>query len=148
MSGGESVGADARPGWVYCISNPTMPGLVKIGTTSNSVEARMRQLDTTGVARPFEIVEAWLSPDARGDEARAHNILDRYRVRENREWFRIDERTVRRKLAPLFDGSRARWTTSQPRGDLRAYVDGFVRTLGWISLVLLTMIAIALVLQR
>ena len=40
---------------VYVLSNEAMPGLVKIGkTTQNSVDNRISQLYTTGVPFPFK----------------------------------------------------------------------------------------------
>jgi hypothetical protein len=77
------------PGWIYCICNDSMPDLVKIGLTRNNVEERMRQLDTTGVATPFKIVHQWLSADIARDERNLHQLLDSFRVRSNREWFRV-----------------------------------------------------------
>jgi len=48
-------------GIVYVLTNPTMPGLVKIGKTSrDSVMARLSELYTTGVPLPFECV-CWKS---------------------------------------------------------------------------------------
>ncbi len=42
-------------GIVYLLTNPVMPGLVKIGmTTQEDIERRMRELYTTGVPVPFE----------------------------------------------------------------------------------------------
>ena len=42
-------------GIVYVLTNPCMPGIVKIGMTERkNVEARMKELYTTGVPLPFE----------------------------------------------------------------------------------------------
>ena len=42
-------------GIVYLLTNPVMPGLVKIGmTTQQEVDKRMKELYTTGVPVPFE----------------------------------------------------------------------------------------------
>lgn len=42
-------------GIVYLLTNPVMPGLVKIGMTAQKdIEKRMRELYTTGVPVPFE----------------------------------------------------------------------------------------------
>lgn len=82
------------PGWIYCLRNPSIPNQLKIGLTTQAVENRMQQLDTTGVATPFEVVQKWLTSDVRRDEAAIHRMLVKYRTRTNREWFSIpDERT-------------------------------------------------------
>ena len=42
-------------GIVYVLTNPAMPGLVKIGMTSrNNIDERMKELYGTGVPVPFE----------------------------------------------------------------------------------------------
>lgn len=42
-------------GIVYLLTNPVMPGLVKIGMTlRDEIDARMKELYTTGVPLPFE----------------------------------------------------------------------------------------------
>lgn len=79
------------PGWIYCIRNPSIPNQLKIGLTTQAVESRMKQLDTTGVATPFELVQKWLTGDVRRDEAAIHKMLSKYRTRSNREWFSIPE---------------------------------------------------------
>ena len=44
---------------VYVLTNPAMPGIVKIGMTDNpDVQLRMGQLYTTGVPLPFDCVIA------------------------------------------------------------------------------------------
>ena len=48
-------------GIVYVVTNPAMPGLVKIGHTGQTIEQRLRDLDKTGTAIPFECVAAWSS---------------------------------------------------------------------------------------
>ena len=40
---------------IYILTNPSMPGLIKVGITGQAdVESRMKQLYTTGVPVPFE----------------------------------------------------------------------------------------------
>ena len=51
-------GQPYMPNIVYVLTNPAMPGMVKIGMTDQEVQLRMRQLYTTGVPLPFECVIA------------------------------------------------------------------------------------------
>lgn len=60
---------ERQAGWIYCLSNPSMPGVVKIGLTTNTVEERVKQLDTTGVPSAFKIEHRWQSEDVRQDES-------------------------------------------------------------------------------
>ena len=96
-----------QPGWIYCLANQSIPNQVKIGFTTQSVESRMRQLDTTGVATPFILLKKWLSPDVRRDEATIHRLLAKYRTRSNREWFNIDN-AHHEKLIARLDGYMVR----------------------------------------
>ena len=36
-------------GWIYCMSNRSMPGLLKVGQTKNCPTLRAEKLQTTGV---------------------------------------------------------------------------------------------------
>ena len=40
-------------GVIYCLQNPAMPDLVKIGKTSIDIEPRLRSLDNTSIPLPF-----------------------------------------------------------------------------------------------
>ena len=63
-----------------------MPETIKIGITGN-LEQRMKQLDNTSVALPFECYYAVEVPDATVIEKKMHQGLDDYRIRNNREFF-------------------------------------------------------------
>lgn len=78
-------------GYVYILRNPSMPGIVKIGKTTRSVEQRCNELWQTGVPTPFEIVHSVTSPDCHGLEAWIHSILPDLRVSGSREFFRMSE---------------------------------------------------------
>jgi hypothetical protein len=76
---------------IYLLSNPAMPGIIKIGNTSqNDVQSRMAQLYTTGVPVPFECVYAAEVPDAIALERALHNAFAPQRVNPRREFFQID----------------------------------------------------------
>ena len=74
---------------MYVITNPAMPGLVKIGKTNQLIEQRLRTLDVTGVPVPFECVAAWEFADADGVEKSLHQAFADRRVRNSREFFRV-----------------------------------------------------------
>ena len=79
-------------GIVYLLTNPVMPGLVKIGMTAQKdIEKRMRELYTTGVPVPFECQFA--CKVKKGDcgkiEKALHTAFAPQRVNANREFFRI-----------------------------------------------------------
>ena len=79
-------------GIVYLLTNPVMPGLVKIGmTTQKDIEKRMRELYTTGVPVPFECQFACKvkKGDCAKIEKALHAAFAPQRVNANREFFRI-----------------------------------------------------------
>ena len=42
-------------GYIYILSNPSMANLYKVGLTTNSVNQRIQELNSTGVPRPFKL---------------------------------------------------------------------------------------------
>lgn len=76
-------------GWVYVITNESMPGLVKVGVTKNRPEERAKELDETGSPTPYKVETAFLFSEAAEQvEKQAHALLADVRVRGNREWFK------------------------------------------------------------
>ena len=78
-------------GWIYCLSNISMPGLVKIGITNSSPKERAVKLHTTGVPTPFKIEIAKRVDDYINKEKFLHKILEKYslRISPKREFFKI-----------------------------------------------------------
>jgi len=80
-------------GIIYILSNPAMPGLVKIGKTSN-LESRMRSLYNSGVPLPFRCVYAKRVKNYSYIEKKLHSGFAGIRENKNREFFRIPEEQV------------------------------------------------------
>lgn len=80
---------------VYVLTNPAMPGLVKIGmTTQLEVEERMKQLYGTGVPVPFDCAFACQVKDANEVEKALHFAFGTGRINPNREFFKIEPERV------------------------------------------------------
>lgn len=77
-------------GFLYIARNDAMPGLLKIGRTERIPDTRMSELFSTGVPEPFEIIYYALTSNAKADEVKVHQVLSRFRHRENREFFAIE----------------------------------------------------------
>jgi hypothetical protein len=87
--------ADNSSQIVYVLTNPAMPGLVKIGkTTQLEVEERMKQLYGTGVPVPFDCAFACQVKDAGEVEKALHFAFGNTRVNPNREFFKIEAERV------------------------------------------------------
>ena len=90
-------GEAAMANIVYVLTNPAMPGLVKIGMTDrDDVQRRMSDLYTTGVPLPFECVAARAIEDreALEIEKALHTAFGPNRVNSSREFFEIDPEQV------------------------------------------------------
>lgn len=76
-------------GFVYILTNPSMPGLVKIGKTIRSVEGRAHELYQTGVPSPFKVEYYVQAPDCHELELTVHRRLSGKRASDAREFFAL-----------------------------------------------------------
>ena len=82
---------------VYVLTNPAMPGIVKIGMTDQSdVQLRMGQLYTTGVPFPFDCVIAReiVDREAVEIESALHTAFGPHRLNPSREFFQLEPEQV------------------------------------------------------
>lgn len=76
-------------GFVYVLSNRSMPGMVKIGKTTRDPRTRAGELFASGVPTPF-IIEATIeTPNITETELTVHRILGAHRVNKKREFFHV-----------------------------------------------------------
>lgn len=78
----------SKNGYVYILSNESMPGIVKIGKSKHGGRHRAEQLYNTGVPTPFYLEFEIYCEDAGYIESASHDALDKSRVSEAREFFR------------------------------------------------------------
>jgi hypothetical protein len=80
---------------VYVLTNEAMPGLVKIGLTTDVVESRIKQLNSaTGVPLPFECHFAAEVDNCEKLEKLLHQLFSEHRINPKREFFKIDPEKV------------------------------------------------------
>ena len=79
----------AEKGFVYVFTNDYMPGVVKIGYTTQSIKERLKELDKTGTPWPFRCHFAIETERYKEIEKLAHEAFAGYRLRESREFFKI-----------------------------------------------------------
>ena len=85
------------PDIVYVLTNPAMPGFVKIGyTTQDDVQTRMRQLHSTGVPEPFKCAMAVQVREgyAKTLEKALHTAFAPDQGNASREFFKMDPERV------------------------------------------------------
>ena len=78
---------------VYVLTNPAMPGIVKIGKTNrDDPRVRMNELYSTGVPLPFECAIAIDTDDEQAAdlEKALHTAFAPYRLNSSREFFEIE----------------------------------------------------------
>lgn len=76
-------------GFIYILSNPSMPSIYKVGLTTNSVRQRIQELNSTGVPKSFELVKKY---EIREDkllsvERLAHRKLKTNELHHGKEFF-------------------------------------------------------------
>ena len=86
------------PEFVYILTNPTIPDLVKIGRTGN-LEERLKSLSShPGVPVPFECYCCCEVENGLDVEKRLHFGLGDHRINPKREFFRINPERVKMLL--------------------------------------------------
>lgn len=79
------------PGYIYVLSNPSMPGIVKIGRTSRDPNTRLRELNSaTGVPVPFKLEYAARTYWPTASEKFIHQSINGLRLNSKREFFKMN----------------------------------------------------------
>lgn len=127
---------DRQPkrGTVYVLTNPSIPGQVKIGATERTAEHRRHELSrATGVSTEFEIAFEATFEDVWRAERTAHEHLAHCRVNGNREFFRCDPADaikVLRHLASLESHDRGAIEQLKKQGVSMLFgIDGEIKDL-------------------
>ena len=95
-------------GYLYCFSNESMPGILKIGMTERTPEIRLNEANSSDTWRPptpykIEFAKKVLNPKQK--EATLHNLLSQYteRINPKREFFRVSLEEIK-TFFELIDG--------------------------------------------
>ena len=76
-------------GYIYVLSNPSMPDVYKIGRSINGGITRAKSIySATGVPERFSVEFEILVENAPEVELLVHEALEKYRVNKDREFFR------------------------------------------------------------
>jgi hypothetical protein len=101
---------------VYILTNPGMPGLVKVGkNTTGDLALRIRQLYQTGVPAPFDLYFAAEVHDADFVEDCIFQAFDFFRENPRREFLRVDPENVK---AALMIGMVREITLDEEQGEV------------------------------
>ncbi len=108
---------------IYILTNECMPGLVKIGRTSTSLQQRMRDLFKTSVPYPFECFFAAWVENAAFVEKQLHFAFGEQRVPSNREFFHVDPNRVKAVLELVSVEEITQQVESEMTSELKAFTD-------------------------
>ena len=112
-------------GFVYVMTNASMPGIVKIGKTERLPAVRARELFTTGVPVPFKVEFAIFSTDACQLELAVHDELEDFQVSRIREFFRLESSEAIEHILTVylhdFDKNVVPFDLTLDTGDLARY---------------------------
>ena len=76
-------------GFTYVLSNPAMPGMVKVGYTTAQAEGLDKELNSAAVPLPYAVEFGAVTSFPVEVKARAHQMLDWHRVSKDREFFQV-----------------------------------------------------------
>jgi hypothetical protein len=84
-------------GYIYCMSNPSMPGIFKVGVTKRTIEDRLKEAnkpDTWKAPTKFVVEFAKYVNNPFSQETIIHNNLYKYRITDSHEFFRADIKII------------------------------------------------------
>ncbi|MBO9428494.1 GIY-YIG nuclease family protein [Sulfitobacter sp. R18_1] len=91
-------------GYVYILTNPSFPGLLKIGMTTRTPAVRARELSSaTGVPTPFKVIFSSRTRNPKRVEALVHRALYKRRVNRNREFFKMTPEAAKKTIVKFSD---------------------------------------------
>jgi len=83
------MGKHAASGFIYMMTNPSMPNRVKIGLTTDLERRRKELSKPTAIPEPFSIYRAFSVNNMELAEKICHECLSSIRVNSRREFFDI-----------------------------------------------------------
>lgn len=96
--------AHSKAGWLYVITSPSLPGLVKLGATRRlNPTIRVKELSSSSLPEPFHAHCFVFSDDCFELESQIHKYFDKERVNPDREFFRIEPKEAIDVLKEIFN---------------------------------------------
>lgn len=94
----------SKAGWLYVISSPSLPGLVKLGATRRlNPTIRVKELSSSSLPEPFHAHCFVFSDDCFELENNIHKYFNKERVNPDREFFRIEPKEAIDVLKEIFN---------------------------------------------
>jgi hypothetical protein len=110
-------------GFVYIISNPSLPGLVKVGYSMKDPGFRVKNdFDPAGLPDDYVIEYFALVDDPRDVEGRVHDILKSQNCHHKKEWFRAAPIEVVSVLRGVADNIFWEYDEKLPSPELQKFI--------------------------
>ena len=94
----------SKAGWLYVITSPSLPGLVKLGCTRRlNPTLRVRELSSSSLPEPYHAHCFVFSDDCFELESQIHKYFGKERVNPDREFFRIEPKEAIDVLKEIFN---------------------------------------------
>lgn len=94
----------SKAGWLYVITSPSLPGLVKLGATRRlNPTIRVKELSSSSLPEPYHAHCFVFSDDCFELENNIHKYFDKERVNPDREFFRIEPKEAIDVLKEIFN---------------------------------------------
>lgn len=123
-------------GFVYVLSNRSMPGMVKIGKTTRDPRTRAGELFASGVPTPFVIEATVETSNINDTETSVHRLLSARRVNKKREFFHV---SIPEAVNALKQAANEGSGTFRPKAYSRGYAkNGAVKDVPFGSAVAMT----------
>ncbi len=74
-------------GYIYMLTNPSLPNVCKIGKTTRDIDSRLKELYNTSVPTPYQVILLFLVDDCHTLERYIHTKCRSLRVNKKREFF-------------------------------------------------------------
>lgn len=86
-----NINSDGTDEYIYILSRREEKNLLKIGMTTRNVLIRCQEINSaTGVVFPYSPRKVFRVKDSKEAERIVHAVLEEYRIRADREFFRCD----------------------------------------------------------
>lgn len=94
----------SKAGWLYVITSPSLPGLVKLGATRRlNPTIRVKELSSSSLPEPYHAHCFVFSDDCFELENNIHKYFDKERVNPDREFFHIEPKEAIDVLKEIFN---------------------------------------------
>lgn len=85
------INAESRVEYLYILSRREEKDVLKIGMTTRNVQKRVNEINSaTGIIYPFSARKVFKVRNSKLVEKDIHDLLSKYRIRQDREFFKID----------------------------------------------------------